>query len=510
MVNSNRCPVIDQILGCICQTCTQTALKPPVSRDFGRNPCHLSGMNESRGTRFEIPTSNDGAKTHPVRLPQTMTFQMYRMLKCHTSAYFQGAGFQGAGFQGAGVTAILLRLCLAALVALFSVCGSVYASQETRVSAVLVALKTDGKAISLNFDSKVDMKIVHLDGPPRILIDLPETNFAAIEKGARLPELVTDIRFGLMTPGQSRIVLTLSMPALATGDEKTGENGAAETHQITFAIVNQAQFSERATADAATFNTLQSTKPDSISVSSGKPAVSGGPQPFTVVIDPGHGGIDSGAEGKLGTLEKDVTLAFGRAIRDALKDAPEVKVVMTRDADVFVGLHERVTIARENGAELFLSVHGDSIRLADVRGATIYTLSDRASDAISSALAKQENLTDSIAGLPPMQPDADTNSILVDLLRQETETFSRELAGQIVVHLEENAVELINNPVRAAGFSVLTAPDVPSLLLEMGYLSNEKDELLLRDPDWRARTAGVIAKAIITYATGHRTRSAQP
>jgi N-acetylmuramoyl-L-alanine amidase len=229
-----------------------------------------------------------------------------------------------------------------------------------------------------------------------------------------------------------------------------------------------------------------------------------------VVIDPGHGGIDGGAKGKLGTQEKDITLAFGQAIRDALKDVPDVKVIMTRDSDVFVGLHERVKIARANAAELFLSVHGDSIKLNDVRGATIYTLSDSASDAISSALANQENLSDSIAGLPPLQPDPDMNSILIDLLRQETATFSRELASQIVVHLKENAVELINNPVRGAGFSVLTAPDVPSLLLEMGYLSNQQDELLLRNPEWRARTADVIAKAIINYAKGHRTRSAQP
>jgi N-acetylmuramoyl-L-alanine amidase len=424
-----------------------------------------------------------------------MTFQMYRMLKCHTSANCRH-------WLSGKLKVYVITLVLAVLAGLANFNGA-QASQENGFSAVLLALETDGKAVSLKFDQPVSVKLVHLDNPARIVIDLPETNFSALEKGARLPELITAIRFGLMSPGQSRIILTLSMPAFA---ESVDDTVASDTHQITFTIVDQAAFSARAASDSATLNPIQSSKTDRLPDQNGEQ-----PQgPFTVIVDPGHGGIDSGAEGKLGTKEKDVTLAFGLAIRDALKNVSGVRVIMTRETDVFVGLHERVKIARQNNAELFLSVHGDSIKLGDVRGATIYTLSDSASDAISSALASQENLADSIAGLPPMQPDPDMNSILVDLLRQETATFSRELASQIVVHLQENAVELINNPLRGAGFSVLTAPDVPSLLLEMGYLSNHQDELLLRDPVWRARTAGVIAKAIETYAKSHRTRSAQP
>ena len=417
------------------------------------------------------------------------------MPKCHTSANCRSRNV------------LSLAVSLAAIVIL-SVFGfisviEVKASQETAVSAVLLSLETDGEAIALQFDRPVNLKIIHLDSPPRIIIDLPETNFTALDSGARLPELVNAIRYGLISPGQSRIVLTLSMPAIALANNS---GGALDRHKITLKIVEPAVFSARALDDAAVLNLAQPAKSDRL----GEPAKAQGQGQFTVVIDPGHGGIDGGAEGKLGTREKDITLAFGLALRDALKGSSNVRVILTRESDVFVGLHERVKIARQNEAELFLSVHGDSIKLADVRGATIYTLSDSASDAISSALANQENLADSIAGLPPMQPNADTNSILVDLLKQETATFSRELATQIVVHLKENAVELINNPVRAAGFSVLTAPDVPSLLLEMGYLSNHDDELLLRDPKWRARTAGVIAKAIETYATGHRTRSTQP
>jgi N-acetylmuramoyl-L-alanine amidase len=418
---------------------------------------------------------------------------MYRMPNCHTSAKYPNG-------SSANVLVILASLLVAICLTIFSAFAA-KASQESGVSAVILAVETDGETISLKFDQPVLMKIVHLDGPPRVVVDLPETNFAALEQGVRLPEVINGIRFGLMSPGQSRIVLTLAMPAIATLDNVESNS---DSHEISFATVDQSQFQTRAEADATILNTISGGKSDRL----GEAVIDNGP--FTVVIDPGHGGIDGGAEGKLGTREKEITLAFGLAIRDALKDAPDVKVIMTRETDVFVGLHERVKIARQNNAELFLSVHGDSIKLPEVRGATLYTLSDSASDAISNALAAQENLSDSIAGLPPMQPDADMNSILVDLLKQETATFSRELASEIVVHLKENSVELINNPLRGAGFSVLTAPDVPSLLLEMGYLSNHEDELLLRDTEWRAKTAGVIAKAIETYAKGHRTRSAQP
>ncbi len=423
-----------------------------------------------------------------------MTLQMYRMLKCHTSAKCRHLFWARAGFT-------LIALIFAAFICLL---GSKAAkgSEQVNTSVVLLSLETDGQTIDLTFDRPVDISIAHLDGPPRIVIDLPETNFAALDQNVRLPELVSAIRYGLMSPGQSRIVLTLSTTAIG---QFLAASNTGITQQIELVLVDQVDFATRVNNDSVLQNPSTAPKLDRL----GQVAGETGQGPFTLVIDPGHGGIDGGAEGKLGTREKDVTLAFGLALRDALKNTPDVRVIMTRETDVFVGLNERVKIARQNAAELFLSIHGDSIKAPEVRGATLYTLSDSASDAISSALANQENLSDAIAGLPPMQPDPDMNSILVDLLKQETATFSRELATQIVVYLKENSIELINNPVRSAGFSVLTAPDVPSLLLEMGYLSNHEDELLLRDPNWRRQTASVIAKAVAAYAKGHRTRSAK-
>lgn len=424
-----------------------------------------------------------------------MTLQMYRMPNCHTSANRLNVVI---GCAKAALLMVLLVFCV-----VLANRNLAFAAAEMASPAVILSVETEGNAISMVFDRPVSPKVIHLNQPARIVIDLPETNFIALDKGVRLPDVIKEIRYGLMSPGRSRIVLTLEMPAVATLRDV---EDARAVQRITLETVEPTVFSKQVDDDALFQNTGEQDKKSRLLTAPAEKAENR----FTLVIDPGHGGIDGGAEGSLGTREKDITLAFGLAIRDALKEVETVRVVMTRQTDVFVGLRERVKIARENSAELLLSIHGDSINLKDVRGATIYTLSDSASDAISNALANQENLADSIAGLPPMQPDPDMNSILVDLLRQETESFSRELATKIVVHLKENAVELINNPVRSAGFSVLTAPDVPSLLLEMGYLSNKDDELLMRDEKWRLRTAGVIAKAIADYSKNHRTRSNQP
>jgi N-acetylmuramoyl-L-alanine amidase len=386
--------------------------------------------------------------------------------------------------------------CLAVLAlvcAAFS-SGHALATQANQPPAVLTGLESEQARIELTFDIPVSVEIIHLDNPPRLVIDLPETSFAAFDSSVSLPRAVSGVRYGSMSPGHSRIVFSLSLPVIA---EITSVEATTRSVSLELVEASAGDFAARALRDAETLNPQQPAKSDRLA----QAGATGGP--FTLVIDPGHGGIDGGAEGSLGTQEKDITLAFALKLRDALADEKALRVVMTRDSDSFVSLRDRVKIARQNNAGLFLSIHGDSIDLRDIRGATIYTLSDQASDAIASALAAEANLSDTIAGLPPMQPDAETNTILADLLRQETDTFSHKLASELVVHLRENSVEMINNPLRSAGFAVLTAPDVPSLLLELGYLSNVEDEKLMRDPAWRERTAKVIADALRNYAREH-------
>ena len=210
---------------------------------------------------------------------------------------------------------------------------------------------------------------------------------------------------------------------------------------------------------------------------------------FTVVIDPGHGGIDSGAQGANGTLEKDVVLAVGKKLRDILERDTKMRVIMTRDTDVFLSLAERVRIARQANADLFVSIHADSIHVASLRGATVYTISDKASDQLAQQIADSENLADSVAGVPLESEPPEVAGILADLTRRETHDFSVRFADDVVQSLQTGGINLINRPHRSAGFRVLKAPDVPSVLVELGYLSNPKDEKLLNDPDWRGRAA---------------------
>lgn len=196
---------------------------------------------------------------------------------------------------------------------------------------------------------------------------------------------------------------------------------------------------------------------------------------FHVVLDPGHGGIDSGAQGITGILEKNITLAFARALQDELEKDPYINVTLTRNSDVFLRLSERIKKAQNFNADLFISIHADSINIPSLRGATIYTLSDKASDAIAKTLAEIENNADLLGGLSA-EESHEVTDILIDLAKRETHILSLNFADRIILNLSKNNINLIKNPHRYADFQVLKAPDIPSVLIEIGYLSNKEDE----------------------------------
>ncbi|RVD35604.1 N-acetylmuramoyl-L-alanine amidase, partial [Mesorhizobium sp. M4B.F.Ca.ET.019.03.1.1] len=221
---------------------------------------------------------------------------------------------------------------------------------------------------------------------------------------------------------------------------------------------------------------------------------------FTVVIDPGHGGVDGGAEGLNGTIEKNVTLAFATELRDKLVAVGKYDVFMTREKDEFLRLDDRVRIARQHEADLLISIHADTISVKGIRGATVYTVSDKASDPEAQALADRENLSDQFAGMEIKDENKEVTDILIDLIRRETHGFSMSFAHTLVGQLS-TSVGLINNPQRSAGFKVLKAPDVPSVLVELGYLSNAKDEAQLLSADWRGKAAQSITNAVALFAS---------
>jgi N-acetylmuramoyl-L-alanine amidase len=228
-----------------------------------------------------------------------------------------------------------------------------------------------------------------------------------------------------------------------------------------------------------------------------KPAL--GPK-ATIVLDPGHGGRDPGAIGARGTREKDVTLAICRAIRNTLAGLRGVRVVLTRDGDTYMTLPERVAIAGRWGAELFISIHADAAPNPAARGLSAYTLAEKASDDLAAALAARENQVDSIYGVDLSGADRQTAAILIDLARRHSHN-SALLAQRKLIDHADGKLRLLENPLRAADFAVLKSPEVPSLLVETGFLSNRHDETLLRDERSRARIAAVLAAAMGTIAS---------
>ncbi len=394
---------------------------------------------------------------------------------------------------------------IAALMFVVSFAGSVSSLDAKPLELHDLAIAGDAVRTRLVFSltEEAEPKFIILRSPYRLVIDLPEAKFRFSQRSLKARGLIAGVRYGPMGNGSSRIVITSKGPFkvsnfdLLLNEDRTGNRLAVDLEATSEKDFDVA-LAEQATATASTrVGSSSVVKTDAIAASRKR---------FTVVIDPGHGGIDGGANGVSGTVEKEVTLAFSRELQSQLAKVGNIDVFMTRDDDQFLRLDERVRFAREKDADLLISVHADTIRLKGIRGATVYTVSDRASDAESAALATRENLADELAGMKVEDEDHQIADILVDLIRRETHSFSMQFATTLVSELKQS-ITMINNPHRMAGFRVLKAPDVPSVLVELGYLSNEADEKHLLDDHWRSKAAKGIVDAVIQFAgprIGHK------
>jgi N-acetylmuramoyl-L-alanine amidase len=333
--------------------------------------------------------------------------------------------------------------------------------------------------------------------PPRIVVDLPAIAFR-IDPGVGQPApsrrhepagLVRSFRFGQFAPGRSRIVVDLARPATIVRAESEGSEKAPRL-AIELEPTDAARFAAAAAAHA------RPTAPAETAAAPPQP----GDKPV-LVIDPGHGGVDVGATGAHGEQEKTIVLDFARLLKTKLEASGKLRVVLTREDDVFVALDERVRVARRADARLFLSIHADTLAETNVEGATIYTVSARASDAAAARTAEKENLADRAAGLAPAAEEeaaAGLGDILYDLARRETRAYSRVFARTLIAYWQKFG-HLNKNPDRSAGFVVLKAFDTPSALLELGYLSSERDLARLTSAEWRERAADSTAQAIDRY-----------
>lgn len=354
--------------------------------------------------------------------------------------------------------------------------------------------------IVFDFDQKPDFSVHYVTRPDRIVIDLPATRFtldAAALKGAGL---VQDIRYGAMEADSARIVLTVLKPArLSSAEARRNEDGEGWRLVLEAEAVSEAAYA-RLVAEQTWEDPAQGVRAAAkASFNALLDAVKPSQEEFVVAVDAGHGGIDAGASGvSSGTPEKEITLAAANALTERLNREPGIRAFLTRKGDEFLSLSERVNLARQGQANLFVSLHADTLKQREIRGATVYTISDKASDLMAADLAQRENLSDELAGLSLPEGPSDVADILIDLTRRETQAFSIALARSVVSSFE-GQVELINNPHRFAGFRVLQAHDVPSVLLELGFLSNPEDEKLLLQEEWRGRVADLLATAISRY-----------
>jgi len=349
--------------------------------------------------------------------------------------------------------------------------------------------------IVIEFDRPIEVSHQLLDRPWRLVLDFNKIGYGFSKDAAGDSGLVSGLRYGDMGGNHSRIIFQTRRPfqVRTIGTRQDEQNGRYNL-VIDLEVTGQEDFAaalDRSITTSAVVNTAQ--KRDRLGVAREKD------RPFTIVVDPGHGGIDNGANGVSGTQEKDVTLAFAKTLRDALLRYEGAQVFLTRETDVFVSLSDRTGIARQHQADLFVSVHADSLRQRGVRGATVYTISEKASDQVAAMVAANENLADSVAGVELPEDESGVSDILIDLARRETLGFSVQFARLAISDMRGFA-RLIKNPHRYAGFRVLKAPDVPSVLIELGYLSNAEDEKLLNEKEWREGLAERLADAIEKFA----------
>ncbi len=341
---------------------------------------------------------------------------------------------------------------------------------------------------------KIDATVFTLADPDRIIVDLPEVRFALPElAGSSGRGLISAFRYGLISPGKSRIVIDLSGPVLidktfvvepADGQPARLVIDAVPTDRAKFLAATKVYKEQQAAANETASQTF--TPGDH------------GDRPV-IVIDPGHGGIDAGAHGGGGVVEKDVTLSFGKVLGAQLEAAGRYHVIYTREDDSYITLGDRVAIARKNNADLFVSVHANSFPGQSVRGAIVYTVSDEASDKMAATLADTENQSDALAGVDVDAADSsDVKDILIDLTRRETRNFGVVFARNLVKELGKST-RMFKVPHQEASFKVLEAPDVPSALIELGYLTNAADAKLMTTDAWQEKTAASIVSAIDDY-----------
>lgn len=402
------------------------------------------------------------------------------------------------------------KTVILALVACFLMFAS--PSWALDVNAVRVGGHAEKERLVVELSGKTQFRAFVLQSPDRIIIDLDDFNWK-VGKMSRPPvTLVKDVRFGSLGGGKGRVVIETSTPVIIKSafaiDKAAGQPDriVVDFAKTSAAVMKEATTQQMGDMPATTQPKATSKATSKIDLKKEPAVISQKPvEPEAtfnpakakklIIIDPGHGGQDPGALGVNGAYEKSIVLAVGLELKRQLEKAG-YRVEMTRATDVFIPLGERVKFARRKGGDLFVSLHADSISRSNVMGASVYTLSDTASDKETAKLAERENKSDAIAGIDLSHQETDVADILIDLAARDTMNQSRYLAKTVITTLDSNNVKVLDTKYRSAGFAVLKAMDIPSILVEMGYLTNKAEVERLSNSAYRTQIASALKASI--------------
>lgn len=358
--------------------------------------------------------------------------------------------------------------------------------------------------LELDLTSRVGFRVFTLDAPKRVVVDFPEIDWRLDPpRPGKAMQLIERVRFGLVRPGVSRVVIDLKRAAAVTEAYTADGDGRAPAR---FVIALRPEIDEAFAINAG-------WSYDDPAAASAPPAPVRKPDRAVVVaIDAGHGGRDAGASsGRV--IEKDLVLSYAKELAAAIERRPGYKAFLVREEDEFLRLRTRVQKAREAGADLMISIHADALASGVASGASVYTLSEEASDEEAAALVDSHNRADAIGGVSLDAEEGDVASILVDLSRRSTDAASAGLAEALVTQLKTHSKVLRGRALQSAGFRVLKAPDVPSVLVELGFLNSAKDRARITSDEGRAALVRALSEGVHNWVltqTSPRYRWAKP
>ncbi|WP_282605627.1 N-acetylmuramoyl-L-alanine amidase [Pelagibius sp. Alg239-R121] len=376
---------------------------------------------------------------------------------------------------------------------------------KPNVSVIRIGEHPDKTRLVLELSEAPNYRVFLLPNPYRVVIDLPELDWTVPEN--RIPDgrgVIEALRFGLFAAGTSRVVLDLKQPALVKSvfvlPPKDGRPHrlVVDVEPVSVAAFNAAPQDRLAVSSKQPLRVAQPAIPADVA-----PKAAGDARP-TIVIDPGHGGVDPGSTSVTGLVEKKLALDYAKELKRQLEASGRFRVVLTRDRDVFLALRDRIEIAHQAKGNLFVSLHANNHKSRKIKGFSVYTLSEKSSDAEARNLATKENKADIIAGFDLSEQTEVVRDILIDLAQRESKNQGNQFATTVIDEVGQVA-GLLGNPHRYAGFAVLKSPTIPSVLIEIGYLSNKTEEKRLRDPGYRKKLMSALARSIGSYFEENQT-----